>query len=285
MIIDAHAHMFTTGTFKEMIGNAPERMLKARKIPEKMMEGLKHDVKDNTAAWLEAMDRLGIEKTVFMATSPQSEEFAKFINSSNRFVGFAKINPTLPDAVDTLKAELKAGMTGVKLYATSGRFDIGAQEAWPFYELCEKERIPITIHFGVTIELASNLNAGNPLNISRVITEFPELKVAIAHFGAGFFRETLMLKYKRDNLFIETSGTNNWLPYQDNFLTLRDVFRKSLTVFGPQGIIFGTDTTIFPDGYREHILKQQTDILNELKVPKSDIEDIIYNNAKRAFGI
>jgi predicted TIM-barrel fold metal-dependent hydrolase len=279
MIIDAHAHMITAGMFKGMAGARP------RNVPQKMADSLQHSVSENTGAWLEAMDRLNIEKTIFMSTASLNDEFASFINSSERFVGFARMNPTLPDAVDTLKKEMAMGMKGVKLYATSGEFNVGAREAWPFYEYCEKNEIPITIHFGVTIGPTADLYTGNPIHVSRVLSEFPELKVAIAHFGAGFFREALMLKYKRENLYIESSGTNNWLPHQDNFLTLKDIFRKSVDVFGIQHVMFGTDTRIFPDGYREHILKQQQEILKELNLRESETEDIMYNNANRFLGL
>ena len=278
MIIDAHAHMMTAGMFRDMKVRPPKN------FPQRMVDSMQHSVEDNKKAWLGAMDRLGIEKTVFMSIVPLNDEFIRFINSSDRFVGFARMNPTLPDAVDTMKKELKAGMKGVKLYATSGEFNVGADEAFPFYEFCEKNKIPITIHFGVTIGGRCDLYTGNPIHLSRVLGEFPDLKFSIAHFGAGFFREALMLKYKMDNLYIETSGTNNWLPHQDNFLTLKDVFRKSIDVFGTQRMMFGTDTRIFPDGYREHILKQQQDILMELKLKNSEIEDIMYNNAKGFLG-
>lgn len=278
MIIDAHAHMMTVGMFSGMAVRRQGSMMQG------MMDSLKHSVADNAKTWLEAMDRLGIEKTVFMSTSSLNDEFTSFINSSPRFVGFARINPVLSDAIDTLKKELGSGMRGVKLYATSGEFNVGAASAWPFYEFCEKNGIPITIHFGVTIGLMADLYTGNPIHLSRVLSEFPDIRFSIAHFGAGFFREALMLKYKRENLYIESSGTNNWLPYQDNFLTLKHIFRKSIDVFGTQRIMFGSDTRIFPDGYREHVLRQQQDILKGLGLEKSEIEDIMHNNAERFLG-
>ena len=273
MIIDSHAHMITANIAKSM-GIDPERV-------QPMKELAKHSVEENTKTWLTAMGKFEIEKTIFMATSSLNPDFIKFINSSNRLVGFARINPSLPDSIQTLQKEFESGMEGVKLYPTSEGFDVSCKECYPFYEYCEKNKIPIVIHFGVTIGRKADLQKGNPLLLSKAIRDFPGLNFIIAHFGAGFFREVLMLKYKTDNLFIETSGTNNWLPYQDNFLTLKDIFKKSIEVFTPQGVIYGSDTRIFPEGYRENILKQQKGILNELKLSQSDKEDIMYNNAKR----
>ena len=94
-----------------------------------------------------------------------------------------------------------------------------------------------------------------------------------------------MLKYKQDNLFVDTAGTNNWIEYQDNPFTLTDVFKKTIKVFTSENIIFGSDTRIFPKGYRENILKEQSGILNKLKLPKKDKENIMYNNAKKIFNL
>lgn len=280
MIIDAHAHMFTISMSKGML----PKNFKIENVPAEFISASKHTVTENVNEWLRAMDKLGIEKTFFMATSSLNEDFIKFIKSSDRFIGFAKINPTKDGALDVLKKEIDNGMRGIKLYPTNDGFDVSSKKAYAFYEYCEKKNIPIFIHFGVTIGFKSDLINGNPLRLSDVLGDFPGIRFVIAHFGAGFFREVLMLKYKRPNLYIDTSGTNNWLKHQDNFMSLKDVFKKSLDVFGSDHILFGSDTRIFPSGYREHILKEQQDILRDLKINDSDIEQIMYKNAKNLIG-
>jgi len=281
MIIDGYAHIMTESIVRDMgIG--------LQKVPPQLAEMTKRSVKENVETWLSAMDKFGIEKTVFMATASLNKDFTEFINSSSRFVGFAKINPKPYEPVatiTTLQKEFENGMKGVKLYATGDGFDVGCADMYPFYEYCQQNNVPIVIHFGVTIGMRSNLMAGNPLLLSRILKDFPKLNFVIAHFGAGFFREVLMLKYRTDNLFVDTSGTNNWIPYQDNFLILKDVFRKAIEIFGPQKIIFGSDTRIFPDGYRENILSEQIKILDELNLSSADKEDIMSNNARRVFNI
>lgn len=277
MIIDGHSHMIT------------ENIAKSMKISPHILKYLnqewtKHSVKEHVEAWLEAMDKNQVEKTVFMATAHLNKDFTDFINSSKRFIGFARVNPILKDSLKNLKKEYENGMRGVKLYATNDGFDVSC-DCNPIYEYCEKMRLPIVIHFGMTIGGKSDLFHGNPIMLSRVLREFPKINFTIAHFGAGYFRELLMLKYKQDNLFVDTSGTNNWIDFQDNPFTLKDVFKKTIKVFSPQNIIFGTDTRIFPDGYRENILTQQKTILRELNVKREDAEDIMYNNAKRVFGL
>jgi uncharacterized protein len=277
MIIDGHSHMITEGIAKSM--KISPHILKYLN-----QEWTKHSVKEHVDAWIEAMDKNEIEKTVFMATAHLNNEFNEFINSSNSFVGFARVNPLLPNSLKILKKEYDNGMRGVKFYATNDGFDVSC-DCNPVYEYCEKMKLPIVIHFGVSIGGKSDLFHGNPVMLSRVLRDYPNINFTIAHFGAGFFRELLMLKYKQDNLFVDTSGTNNWIEYQDNPFTLKDVFKKTIKVFTPQNIIFGSDTRIFPDGYRENILKQQRGILDGLNLSSKDKQDIMYNNSKRAFNL
>jgi len=221
------------------------------------------------------------EKTVFMATNHMHPDFIDFINSSNRFFGLASINPEEPDALEKLQKEIKAGMTGVKMYPSETGFDVGSSKCYPIYEFCDKNNLPIVIHFGVSIGRGADLRYGNPVMLSRVIRDFPKVNFTIAHFGAGYFREVLMLKYKQENLFVDTSGTNNWMINQAYPLTLKDVFKKAIEVFTTKGIIYGSDTRIFPDGYREHILNEQLKVLDELNLKEEEKEDIMYNNANR----
>ncbi len=277
MIIDGHAHMITASIAGDM-------KIDLEKYP-KVKEMASHSAEENRKKWLSEMDRFSVEKTVFMATSSLNKDFIDFINSSSRFIGFAKINPSLTNAVSILKKEYENGMSGVKLYATNDGFDVSCDYCKPIYEYCTKKKLPIVIHFGVTIGGKSDLYHGNPVMLSRVLREFPDVKFTVAHFGAGYFRELLMLKYRQNNLFVDTSGTNNWIDFQDNPFTLKDVFKKTLQVFSPQNIIFGSDTRIFPNGYRENILKEQMSILKNINLSDRDIEDIMYYNAKRIFNI
>lgn len=275
-IIDGHSHMINTNILEKMLD----------KIGGDEKERLMHEFTDKTpeehkTEWIQTIDKLGIEKTIFMAINSLNPDFLEFINSSDRFFAMAQVNLLEENALDKLKKEIEAGMSGVKLYASGSGFDVGDKKYYPIYEYCDKNNLPIVIHFGVSIGQAADLRYGNPVLLSRVLRDFPKVKFIIAHFGAGFFREVLMLKYKQKNLFVDTSGTNNWMVNQDTELTLKYVFKKAIEVFTPQGIIFGTDTRIFPDGYREHILKEQMQVLDELNVSEKDKEDIMYNNANR----
>ena len=120
-IIDGHAHIINLSIVNSLIDN----------ISKREKERLRHEFTEKTPiehkkAWLKEMDRLNIEKTIFMGNVSMHPDFHEFINSSDRFVGFAPVNPEEPTALEKLMDEIKSGMSGVKLYPSQLGFDVGS---------------------------------------------------------------------------------------------------------------------------------------------------------------
>jgi len=281
MIIDAHCHMFT----QAMAGRTLRNWIPRKAAAEKMVRSFGPEtVAEHTPAWLSAMDANGVEATVFMAVAPNDPDFLAFINSSDRFYGFTNINPLQEDMMEAFLADMTAGMVGLKLYPVGRGFHVHDPRLYPVYEYCAQHQIPVAIHFGVSIGPGSDLRYGNPIDLSPVLRDFPDVNFIIPHFGAGYFREVLMLSYKRDNLYFDTSGTNNWREFLPSCYNLSEVFRRALEVIGPRRLIFGTDTRIFPDGYRTHILKEQQSILESL-LNQEDRHRVMYENARELYRL
>jgi uncharacterized protein len=68
------------------------------------------------------------------------------------------------------------------------------------------------------------------------------------------------------------------MPYP---MDLKLVFQRTLEAVGPQRIIFGTDSSHFPRGFRREILEEQLGILQTLRVAQADIERIMGGNMAR----
>ena len=272
-VIDAHAHFVNQTIIRKKVKD--EEFVKNFQNPS---------IEEGKKMWLEAMDKNNIEKVIFLSLTNCCEEFMKFVSSSERFVGITSVDPTSPDAIHCMEEDLRKGCKGVKLYATSGGYDIGDERSYPFYKYCEEKGVPIIIHFGVTIGKTSDLNLGNPLRLGNAVNRFPKLKFIIAHFGAGFFSEALLLMYKHDNVYFDTSGTNNWLDFSPFGWTLRDLFRISLKAIGSKRILFGTDSHRMSEGFRKNILREQMEIVREL-AGEGGVKDIFYNNAKMVFNL
>ncbi|MHA1712612.1 MAG: amidohydrolase family protein, partial [Candidatus Ranarchaeia archaeon] len=119
----------------------------------------------------------------------------------------------------------------------------------------------------------------NPLDLQPLARDHPRLNFTVAHFGAGFLRETLFLQYQCDNISVDTSGSNSWMKYLPYPITLKDVYQKFLDVAGPDKIIFGTDSSWFPRGFRNNLLTEHLEVLKGLNLAKDDLRKIFYANA------
>ena len=68
------------------------------------------------------------------------------------------------------------------------------------------------------------------------------------------------------------------MPYP---LDLQILFTKALQVLGPDRILFGTDSSFFPRGWRRDIFDTQLAILQALQVPSAHVTQILSGNIAR----
>ena len=108
-----------------------------------------------------------------------------------------------------------------------------------------------------------------------VAAAFPRVPVIIPHFGGGFFREALMAAEACPNIVFDTSSSNSWIRFVPG-LTLVEVFRRALAIAGPDRLMFGTDSSFFPRGWRQVIHGAQRAILDDVGVePDMHASDIL----------
>jgi len=85
-------------------------------------------------------------------------------------------------------------------------------------------------------------------------------------------------------VYIDTSSSNSWIKLFPG-LTLESVFERALDIFGPDRVIFGTDSSSFPRGWREDNYKRQKQALEKIGAPKSDQEKIFGGNIAKLLKI
>ena len=105
-----------------------------------------------------------------------------------------------------------------------------------FYELAAEGpgRI-VFVHMGMlTVGVRAKLGLpstfdmkySNPIDLHRVALEHPGTNFVVPHFGAGYFREALMLASLAPNVFLDTSSTNSWTKTLVPPPTLAEVFAR-----------------------------------------------------------
>jgi hypothetical protein len=143
----------------------------------------------------------------------------------------------------------------------------------------------VIIHFGLSINVTHDLSFGNPLALSGLALRFPRLKWIVPHFGTGFFRELLLLAAQYPNVYVDTSSSNNWIRHSPYPLTVKDLFQRTYETVGSKRIVFGSDSSFFPRGYRTNILEEQLRICSELGLSRDETDDIFFRNIEQILSL
>jgi predicted TIM-barrel fold metal-dependent hydrolase len=294
-IIDAHMHLLTAGTDavkRQRMAELDPRLQAAyrRRWQESLAsrredgpEAAPADVQTVAARWEAALDAAGIARGVFFTSPNYHDDLRAFIAlNPDRFVGYTTLDPTSRANADRLRRQIdEHGVRGLKLYPMALGFHVDDEACDAVYEVCEAARIPVVIHFGISINATHDLRYGNPLDLAGPALRFPAVSWIVPHFGAGFFREALMVAAQYQNVYIDSSSSNNWTRYTPDRPSLADLFRQTLDAVGPERLIFGTDSSFFPRGYRTNILNEQLAICDGLGLPPGQIDLIFAGNIQR----
>ena len=298
-IADAHVHFFSHGFFSALAaqGLSPSAHGTAESIAGKLgWQAPPADDSALAAVWTQELDRWGVARAALIASIPGDEPSvaAAVRRHPDRFYGYFMVNPTAPDASQRVMKGLGEGrLRGVCLFPAMHRFSIQDERVRAILELALSHNALVFVHCGVLtvgvrakLGLASqfDMRYSNPIDLHAVALGFPKLRFVIPHFGAGYFREALMLCDLCPNVYLDTSSSNNWTRYQPEPIDLKQVFRRALDVAGPRRLLFGTDSSYFPRGWQSAIFEAQSKALGEIGVSAADARRIFGANLVELLG-
>jgi len=284
-VSDAHVHFFSRRLFETLAAGIPLDDIGAKlgwDIPGP-------DATELAGRWVAELDRHGVKRSVAIASVPGDEgSVADAVRAyPHRLIGYFMLNPTAEDAAARARLAIeKLGLKGVCLFPAMHRFSVQEDRLRPIYESARL----VFVHSGVLsvgvrkkLGLPSpfDMSFSNPIDLHRVALEFPKAHFVIPHFGAGYFRETLMLGDLCPNVYVDTSSSNSWVRYAAGPRDLNEVFTRALDVFGPRRMLFGTDSSFFPRGWNAEIFRTQTEALHQLGVSAADAALILGGNLER----
>ena len=296
-VIDFHMHFFARSFFEGLAGQVPG----AKSVDETLAglcekTGIELPPADNQqhlARWLAEMERHDVEHMGAFASLPEEVPTlaAAAAASGGKLTPFALVNPKVegcPARVRGLLAE--KGFGGVLLFPAMHHFHVEGPVAASLFEVLDEYAATVFVHCGLLVvklrdllglPRPQDLAFANPLSLIPAASAHPRVNFVIPHFGAGFFRETLMAGSMCPNIHVDTSSSNSWVATQVPELSLRDVFQRTLKVFGPERVIFGTDSNVFPAGWRAERRDEQREVLSDIGLPAADVELIFAGNARR----
>ena len=226
-----------------------------------------------------------------------------------------------PDAsVKELERAFKIGANGLQLHTNVGGLSLDDPRFFPIFELCHKLDKPILLHPSRTAEIPDFLSEkksryeiwtifGWPfetsacmarLVFSGVMAKLPGLKIVTHHMGAmiPFFDARIKIGWGQ----IGTRTSDEDLSHIPEMLgkpaveCFRDFYGDTalaggrsgivcgLDFFGPDKVLFATDSPFDPEGGHIYI-RETIKSIGEITMSDGDRQKVCHGNAERLFGI
>ena len=288
-VADAHAHFFSPAMFAAV---------KKEKGADNIATQLGWDEPETPAAlanrWAAELDRHQVAKAMLIASIPNDTASlgAAITAHPDRFTGVYMANPTAPGAdAKFLAAAKEDSVSGIFLFPAMHRYSLHDPQVRALVQAVAGHPHPfVYVHCGALsvgfrkklgLPCRFDMRYSNPIDLHELANDFPAVNFVVPHFGAGYFREALMLADLCPNVYLDTSSSNHWMAWQPGNLTLSDVFRQALQVVGSKRLLFGSDSSWFPRGWVSKVFDDQSRALWELGADAETARDIFGGNLVR----
>jgi predicted TIM-barrel fold metal-dependent hydrolase len=297
-VSDSHVHFFSHSFFTGLAAQAQTTVESLGpalnwSLPDKDPEHL-------AESWVRELDRHGVSKSVLIASVPGDHHsvIAAVRRFPQRFYGYMMVNPLASDARANVESALASGhMHALCFFPAMHRYSIQDERVSELLDLATAQAtaghgLVVFVHCGVLsvgvrkkLGLASqfDMRFSNPIDLHALAMRYPRTQFVVPHFGAGYFREALMLCDLCPNVWLDTSSSNSWMHYEGSHVDLREVFRRTLDVIGPSRLLFGTDSSYFPRGWNAQVYENQTTALYEAGLKLEAAQQIFHHNLIRLF--
>jgi len=298
-VFDSHLHFFGREFYEFQAGLAQgmSRETALERIRAGGLDVPEPDTASHTSRWLRELDRHRVDRAALFASVPD-EMIAvgeAALASSGRFVPFAMINPMMPVTVSALRGLLpRFNFRGVLFFPAMHDYSIQSPQVSPVLELVRAHNMVAFVHCGILtigvrrlIGLAPDFPAdrSRPREVAAVARAYPDVAFILPHFGAGYFDETLDLAASYRNVYVDTAGSQSWANACSPPLSLADIFRQTRDAIGADRILFGSDSGVFPRGYRADLLLQQVDAMIEAGFSVEEREAVLGRNLSRLLAV
>lgn len=198
----------------------------------------------------------------------------------DKFIGFASVDPFLPDAAEKLEHAFgDLGLKGLKLHPSRQHFYPCDERLNAVYDVCETYKKPIIFHSGLSWEPNTLTKYSRPTEFEELAATRPNLKICLAHFGWPWVQETAMLMIKYPNVYTDTA-----MMYMDSAEQFMEkVFRQDMGEYWldhnfPDQVMFGSNAPRF----RPVRIKRG---LDSLKMREDTRRKVMGENALRFLGM
>lgn len=264
MIIDFHTHIFPD-----------ELAAKAISALSSSIDGLYLSVSDGTAAGLlKNMDEWGIEISVVQpVVTKQSQviktnEWARSI-ASDRLVCFGGIYPHTDDYKRDIDFVVDLGLMGLKFHAEYQDFVIDDERMLKIYDYALSKGLIILHHAGFDPAFPPPFRS-SPRQFANIVKAMRGGIIVAAHLGGHAQWDDVEKYLAGSDIYLDTAMGFEYFPHEQ--------FLRIVKNHGADKILFASDAPWSN-------AKTEIEHLKSMPLSQSDIDAILYGNAKRILGI
>ena len=191
---------------------------------------------------LQEMGSAGVDKGVVvgrlagtLGSVPNADVQRIVTEHPGRFISAASIDPTSrKGACATIDQALRDGFRLINIEPGSYPVPMYADDRrlYTIYAHCEDVGVPVILMVGGTA--GPDLSYSDPIRTDRVLADFPQLNVVVAHGGWPWVNEILHVAFRRPNLYLSPDmyfsrmpGWEEYVKAADGFLADRMLYASS----------------------------------------------------------
>ena len=250
------------------------------------------DLRYDVPGLLAELDAAGIEVALAIAlqhapnvAATVDEGRSLLVQSGGRLRLVSTVDPAVGEVAIAEALELWAHtpeLVAIKLFPGYLPFYPHDRRLDPVYEFARRQRLPVLIHQGDTLEREALLKFARPIEVDEVAVRWPDVRFVLCHLGNPWIDETAELLYKNPNLWTDCSGllAKPTAPY------FRQMFARAQTLLGGLIMTIGdADRVLYGSDWPLESIATAVELVSSLPILEADREKILGSNARRLFRL
>lgn len=226
---------------------------------------------------LEVLKSAGVDScvTLNIATSPKQQTA---VNNSalevkeryrGRIFPFGSVHFEAENALEELTRIKEIGLYGVKLHPDYQGFMIDDKRLFPIYDLCQQLMLPVVFHAGWDCYSPGLIHAP-PVLSAKVLKEFPNLKMVLAHFGGLKMWGEVETELIGKNVWLDTAMCASYAE--------KSMIKRLIEKHDISKVLFGSDCPWENP-------KNAVEFVNSMGFSQDKLDKILFENAKNLLSI
>jgi predicted TIM-barrel fold metal-dependent hydrolase len=279
MIVDIHTHFMNIDT--DWGPQVFQDLDRCRMNPDAWRFTAEDHLRETLAADVAIVFGLAGARTGW--NIPNDAVAAHVRRAADRLLFFTSIDPGEPGFMEELeRTHEELGAVGVKLGPVYQGVHPLDKSYYEIYRYCARHGLPILTHMAATFSSGVPLEYARPIHMDQVATDFPDLKIVLAHMGHPWEGETIAVIRKQPNVYADISALY-YRPWQFyNSMRLLTEYRAQ------DNVLFGSDYPATTTSGSIAGLRNVNAVLGNSglpPVPETAMEEIIHRDALTLLGL